>query len=347
MLLKAVQCLARYSFRNLPEAGSPETDILEALTPAQAKVVALAEKSTPLHKFSPSFVRRAYRWMEQPFNVDRQAMASVSHVNAIMADGHACRLRVYTPKTLTANGPHPAMVYYHGGGCVIGDLESHDIFCRFIAHESNLIVVAVDYRCSPEYRFPIPLTDSIEAYNWVVDHAEEMGIDPQRLGVGGDSAGGYMATTLCQQYMTSTLDVAPNSLPAFQWLIYPMVDIRGGSDSYRNADSGMLLTRHLMDYFSGHFISGPEDLELVAVNPILAEELSGLPPTYLVSVGHDPLRDDDITYAEKLSAQGVNVEHQHYPNMMHGFISMGGICPQALQALDHSFTFLRENTSVS
>ena len=102
-----------------------------------------------------------------------------------------------------------------------------------------------------------------------------------------------------------------------------------------------------MDYFSGHFINGPEDLALVAVNPILTEELAGLPPTYLVSVGHDPLRDDDIIYAEKLNAQGVKVEHQHYPNMMHGFISMGGVCPQVRQALDHSFSFLRENTSAS
>jgi acetyl esterase/lipase len=342
MLLKAVQCLTRYSFRDLPETENPE-----ALTPAQAKVVALAEKSTPLHKFSPTFVRRVYRWMERPFNVDRQVMGSVRHVNAKMSDGHACRLRVYTPKTLTANGPHPAMVYYHGGGCVIGDLESHDIFCRLIAHESNIIVVAVDYRCAPEYRFPIPLTDSIEAYNWVVDHAAEMGIDPEHVGVGGDSAGGYMATTLCQQFLVSTLDIAPNSMPDFQWLVYPMMDIRGGSDSYRNADSGMLLTRHLMDYFSERYINGPKDNKLVAVNPILTEELSGLPPTYLVSVGHDPLRDDDIAYAEKLNSQGVKVQHQHYPNMMHGFISMGGVCPQARQALDDSFTFLRETPSIS
>ncbi|BFM17332.1 alpha/beta hydrolase [Maricurvus nonylphenolicus] len=340
MLLGIVQSLTRWAWRKLPADTDPN-----ALTAAQAKVVAMAGKLPPLHLKPPRQVRKAYRLMEQPFNVDRQTMARICHESVTLEDGSSCSLRIYYPQSLPASGPFPAMVYFHGGGCVIGDLDSHDIFSRWVAHQAGIVLVSVDYRCAPEHPFPVPVTDSIQAWNWVVGNAESLQLDPQRLGVGGDSAGGYLATLICQQTLLPTLGVKPSQLPGYQWLIYPMMDLRGQSDSYRQANDGMLLTRQMMDYFSGHYLGSNLDMQLSAINPILVDDLADLPPTYLLSVGYDPLRDDDILYAKRLVEQGVSVEHKHYPNMMHGFISMGGVCPQALQALQQSIAFLKRNGS--
>lgn len=336
MILGIVQSLTRWAWRNLPVDTDPN-----ALTAAQAKVVAMAEKLPPLHQKPPKQVRKAYRLMEQPFNVDRQAMARICHESVTLDDGSSCRLRLYYPHCLPAAGPFPAMVYFHGGGCVIGDLDSHDIFCRWVAHQAGMVLISVDYRCAPEHRYPIPVTDSIQAWNWIVDHAQSLQLDTHRLGVGGDSAGGYLATLICQQALQSTLGIKPTRMPDYQWLIYPMMDLRGETESYRQANEGMLLTRQMMDYFSAHYLEPNEDMQASAVNPILSEELAGLPATYLLSVGYDPLRDDDILYAKRLAQHQVSVEHRHFPNMMHGFISMGGVCPQALLALQQSVAFLK------
>lgn len=346
MLLGIMQSLTRWAWRNLPQDRDPN-----ALTPAQAKVVAAAGKLPPLHLKPPKQVRKAYRLMEQPFNVDRQAMARIGHESVVLDDGSRCSLRIYYPHSLPASGPFPAMVYFHGGGCVIGDLDSHDIFCRWVAHQAGIVLISVDYRCAPEHPYPVPVTDSIQAWNWVVGNAESLQLDLKRLGVGGDSAGGYLATLICQQALRATLDVAPVSMPSYQWLIYPMMDLRGQSESYRQANDGMLLTRQMMDYFSGHYLgaslSHDEAMQLSAINPILVDELAGLPATFLLSVGYDPLRDDDILYANRLAEQGVSVEHKHYPNMMHGFISMGGVCSQAFEALQQSIPFLKRSASSS
>jgi acetyl esterase len=223
-------------------------------------------------------------------------------------------VRIYTPE---GDPPFPALVYFHGGGFVICGLESHDSTCRQLCYEARCVVISVDYRLAPEHRFPAAVEDCHAAASWVAARASEIGVDPSRIAVGGDSAGGNLAATVA-------LMARDRGGPALvhQLLVYPCLDPACDTASHREIEEGYLLDRAMMQWFWGHYLASDEEARSPYASPIRAASLGGLPPAHLVTAEFDPLRDEGVAYAEKLRADGVAVTHAHYDGMIHGFLSM-------------------------
>ena len=225
---------------------------------------------------------------------------------------------------------HPAIVYYHGGGWVTGDLISHDSSCRLLAAVSGCMVIAVDYRLAPEDPFPAAVDDAVAAYAWVHSHAEELGIAEGRVGVMGDSAGGNLAAAVALLTRPgapapSPVLAVPPGVPApfAQGLVYPGLSTRFDSESMRLFGEGFFLSERSMSAFRGAYLPDRADWELGAASPLLADEVDGVAPALVVTAGFDPLRDDGDAYARKLTQAGVEVEYRCYDDQVHGFFSMG------------------------
>jgi acetyl esterase len=224
--------------------------------------------------------------------------------------------RLFVPTRATARGP--LLVYFHGGGWVYGDLDSHDPACRFLAERSGVRVLSVGYRLAPEHPFPAAYDDAVTAYRWVAEHAASLGADPDRLGVGGDSAGGTLAAT-------TAVAAAREGLPlAFQLLIYPCTDLTTRSESRRMFGRGFYLTDEFMDLATAHYVPDASRWADPEASPLLAEIPPGLAPAYVVTAGFDPLRDEGEAYARKLADAGVEVELRRFPDQIHGFIHVVG-----------------------
>ncbi|HEX8997781.1 MAG TPA: alpha/beta hydrolase [Ktedonobacterales bacterium] len=230
-------------------------------------------------------------------------------------------IRIYTPE---GDGPFSLVVYFHGGGWALGNLESHDDVCRGMARDAGCIVVAVGYRLAPEHRFPAAPEDGYAATLWAAQHATELGGDPQRLAVAGDSAGGNLAAVVALM----ARERGELRLIA-QALIYPITDLRMQTASYAENANAPMLTRDDMAWFRDLYIRGPEDVIHPWASPLLAENLSGLPPALVVTAGYDPLRDDGELYAERLRAAGVSVTLRRYDDLAHGFMRHGRVVDRA------------------
>jgi acetyl esterase len=225
-------------------------------------------------------------------------------------------IRVYR-KFGSAGRPRTIM-YTHGGGWVTGGLDSHDGSCRLIADVTGCVVVAVDYRLAPEHPFPAAVDDSIAAYRWIHDHADDLGVEPGKVGVMGDSAGGNLAAVVAQ--VTRDAEVPA---PVAQCLIYPVTESHFTSTSHGLFAEGFMLTRASMEWFRSHYLPDPADWESPLAAPGLAEDLSGLAPAAVFTAGFDPLRDEGRDYADALTTAGVAVQYRCYDDMVHGFFGMG------------------------
>jgi acetyl esterase len=214
--------------------------------------------------------------------------------------------RMYRPRAATGS----LLVFFHGGGFVVGDLETHDVTCRFLAERSGAAVLSVDYRLAPEHRFPAAVDDALAAFAWARSNAVELGCDPARIAVGGDSAGGTLATV-----------VARLADPAFQLLIYPGTDWNAQTYSRRRFGDGFLLTAEDIAFYREHYL--PDDAAALdpRASPLLAEDLAGSAPAYVVTAGFDPLRDEAEAYARKLAAAGVRVALRRQEGLVHGFVN--------------------------
>ncbi len=233
--------------------------------------------------------------------------------------------RVYTPVNLRrAAGMAPCLVFFHGGGWVIGNLDSHDVVCRKLADEGQCMVIAVDYRLAPEHKFPAAVHDAIAATNWIAGHAKELGIDASRLIVGGDSAGGNLAAVVA-------MSARDGNGPAIagQVLIYPATDFTMMHPSHREPETSLLLTHSVIRWFRDHYLNGPADIDDWRASPARAKTLAGLPPAYVLTAGADPLRDEGDEYARRLKEAGVPVTYRTFPGQFHGFFTMGKLLPQA------------------
>jgi acetyl esterase len=248
----------------------------------------------------------------------------------------AIALRIYTPVAAGA-GVLPAIVYFHGGGFVVGNLDTGDAICRMLANESHSRVVSVDYRLAPENKFPAAVDDCFAATKWVEEKATAPGIDANRLAVAGDSAGATLAA------VTALRAKENNGSPhiAFQLLIYPATQM-GGVSAERAHASGYLLDSRTIDWFQAQYLPQDADPADPRISPLAANDLGGLPPTYMITAGFDPLREEGIAYAEKLRAAGVPVTHIDYPTMVHGFISMLAFVPIAGEALSVAAHAIRD-----
>ncbi len=244
---------------------------------------------------------------------------------AIPAPHGTIPARLYIPKALRRKaGLAPALVFFHGGGWVIGDLDSHDAACRKLAHEGELILIAVDYRLAPEHKFPSAVDDAIAATRWIAANARELGIDGSRLSVGGDSAGGNLAAVVA---LSAREDNGPPL--AGQALIYPATDFSMSHASHNEPETSVLLTHSVIRWFRDHYLGGAADGEDWRASPARAATLADLPPAYVLTAGADPLRDEGKDYAGRLEAAGVPVTYRHFPGQFHGFFTMGKFLQQA------------------
>ncbi|MDR3507423.1 MAG: alpha/beta hydrolase [Caulobacteraceae bacterium] len=241
--------------------------------------------------------------------------------------------RLYTPKDAPASGP--GLIFYHGGGFVIGDLESHDGLCRQLAEASGVRVLAVDYRLAPEAKFPAGHEDAVSAANWAFEHAAEIGFDTAHVAVGGDSAGGNLAASTA-----ITLRDQGRYKLAFQLLLYPVVQFTGETESMRKLSEGYFLTKKGMDWFTA-CLFGDGDKAHPQASVLLHPSLEGLPPALVVTAGFDPLKDEGRAYAEKLTVAGVTVEHREYARFIHGFYNMAGISPAVAPVVQETAAALK------
>jgi acetyl esterase len=234
-------------------------------------------------------------------------------------------------------GFKPALIYFHGGGFVFGNLDTHDAVCRAIAKESGTVVISVDYRLAPEHKFPAAVEDSYAATLWVAQNAARLAIDPKCISVGGDSAGGNLATVAAMRCR----DAGGPAL-ASQVLIYPVTDLSSfETDSHRELAEGYFLTRAAMTWFTGHYLPSAAHARHPEASPLLAPELSGLPAALVITAEFDPLRDEGEAYARRLRQAGVSVTVSRYPGMVHGFVSMRGVLAGGRQAIQEVAEFTR------
>ncbi|MDQ6684860.1 MAG: alpha/beta hydrolase [Pseudomonadota bacterium] len=277
----------------------------------------------PMWTMSPVQARLFYR--------DRRGLTQppapvVGEVREVTAQGPhgAIPLRLYRPAATQASNVLPVLVYFHGGGWTIGDLDTHDVLCRQLCNESGCALVSVDYRMGPEHRFPAAVDDAYAATCWVAAHAAALGVDPTRLAVGGDSAGGNLAAVVA-------LLARDARAPAIRWqlLIYPATDMRAGHASHAANGKGYLLTNEMVRYYHDHYIDDrAADLDWRA-SPLLRTDLGGLPPALVLTAGFDPLLDEGLDYADALVRAGNAATYICFARQIHGFITMGKILDEA------------------
>jgi acetyl esterase len=278
----------------------------------------------PYETLSPEEAREYYRQARLVTNPEPPALKSAEPLS-IPATHGSIPARIYTAQTLRqANGLSPCLVFFHGGGWVIGDLDTHDVACRKLAAEGQMIVISVDYRRAPEHKFPAAVDDAIAATSWIASHARELGIDPARLLVGGDSAGGNLAAVV-------TLSARDGNGPPIsgQVLIYPATDFAMTHPSHREPETSILLTHTNIRWFRDHYLRSAADGEDWRASPARATTLAGLPPAYVLTAGADPLRDEGEEYAKRLKQAGVPVTFKTFPGQFHGFFTMGKLLNQA------------------
>jgi acetyl esterase len=298
------------------------------LEPDIQLMLALMERqgAPPIETLPPPLARQAVRRQSDAFAGREVPVGEVRDLEVDGAEGRIAA-RHYAPAE--AGGPHPLIVYYHGGGFVICDLETHDSLCRVLCRHAGAHVLSVDYRLAPEHPFPAAVDDCRAALGWAFEHAEELGADPGRIAVAGDSAGGNLATVVCHLARKGE-----SPMPHLQLLIYPVTDFAAARPSRDLFAEGFFLTQSEMDWFNDCYaVSCGADLSDPRLSPILVEDLSGLPPAYVITAGFDPLRDEGEEYAHKLRAAGNKVVLRRFPGLIHGFANMTAASRSSRDAL--------------
>jgi acetyl esterase len=286
-----------------------------------------------------SAIPRPKIW-EMPLALGRQSFAAMMNmvgpkdvpagkVQNIVIPGPAgdMRARIYSP-VATGGAALPALVYFHGGGFVVGDLDTHDGLCRLIAHEGGFIVVALDYRRAPENKWPAPLDDAFAATRWIFANAPSLGIDAGRIAIGGDSSGGHLAACV-----TQAVKAHGGISIAFQLLLFPATEFTTDTGSMNRFAVGYFLDKQTIEWCYSQVLPPGTNRASAKVSPLNAKNLSGLPPAFIMLGGYDPLHDEGLAYAEKLKAAGVAVTIADYGDMVHCFIYLQTVLPQAHEAV--------------
>lgn len=285
-----------------------------------------AEATPPVWEMEPAAARAAFVALMDAVGPKDVPIGKVENLS-IPGPAGDLELRLYSP-VAAGSAPLPGLVFYHGGGFVFGDLDTHDGLCRILANEAGVRVIAVHYRLSPEHKFPAAIDDALAALSWVETNAASLGVDANLLAVGGDSAGGTLAAIVAQ---TAKAKGGPKL--SYQMLFFPITQIGEEMGSFNAFGEGYFLERNALLCFYEHYLPDDADKSDPRVSPLKANDLGGLPPTYVVLAGFDPLHDEGLAYAEKLRAAGVEVAIADYPDMVHGFIYMQSVLPQAQRAL--------------
>lgn len=310
--------------------------------PLHPKAAALLEQlarsgAPPLHTLSPEVARRAFDALFGRLNAARSGEGADLTKRDLTIPGpkRDIPLRLYSPQ---APGPHPVLVYFHGGGFVLGTLDMYDSLCATLAREASCAVISVDYALAPEHPFPEPVEEAYAATSWIQTNGGELGLDPSRVAVGGDSAGGNLAAVVC----LLNRDRGGPDLCG-QLLIYPATDLSGQPfPSKKEYLHGYFLEREDLIWFQRNYLPNLEDARNPLASPLLAENLAGLPPAMVMTAEFDPLRDEGEAYAGRLRETGTPVHSRRYEGMIHGFVSMGDVFPEAREALKEIGRWLRD-----
>jgi acetyl esterase len=298
-----------------------------ALDPDAARVLEMVRASgrPPYETLSPAEACALFLAGREVLALDPAPVAVIRDITG--PDG--VPLRLYRAAGTDAAEVLPALVYFHGGGWVIGDLDSHDSVCRHLANAARCTVVSVDYWLAPEHKFPAAVEDCFAATSWVAAEATALAVDRERIAVGGDSAGGNLAAVV-------SLLARDRGAPRlrYQILAYPAVEASMSHPSMARFAEGFLLTRATMQWFYDCYLRGPTDVEDWRASPLRAADLAGVPPALVLTAGFDPLCDEGEAYARRLQDRGVAVDRRHYPDQIHGFLSAGKIIRAAVPALD-------------
>ena len=296
------------------------------------QVTALLERAAksplpPYYEVPAAVARRLYRDTRGALTPDPPAVESVA---LLLAPGPAgpVPVRAYRPKGAGMDEVLPALVYFHGGGWVIGDLDTHDVVCRTLCNAARCAVFSVEYRKAPEAPFPAAVEDCFSSLNFISGNSGSLKINAGQIAVGGDSAGGNLATVTALMARD-----AGGPAISFQLLIYPGADQRMGHASIERNGEGYLLTKKSMLYFRGFYLPNEKDWLDWRASPLLAKSLAKLPPAYVLTAGYDPLLDEGREYADRLQREGVPTEYRNYPDIVQGFITMGRALDTANAAL--------------
>lgn len=306
--------------------------------PLDPEVKAMLEQMQgmpPMHTLPVDVVRAGTLQMAEAMKALPKPAIKGSVDRTIPGPAGDLPVRVYTPE---GTGPFPLVMFFHGGGFVICNLDTHDGMCRHLCAGGGAVVVSVDYRLAPEHKFPAAPDDCVAATRWAAAHAAELGADPSRIVVAGDSAGGNLAAVVA-------LRLRDEGGPALcgQLLFYPVTDhYQADTASYRENAEGYGLTRDAMIWFWDHYLNGPDDIDHPYASPLRAPSLAGLPPALVISAEYDVLRDEAELYAGRLQDAGVPVQLTRYDGVHHGFASSAGALAKADRAMEEASAWLRE-----
>ena len=305
---------------------------------AQALMQLMIDKGVPpVNTMSPAEARASYRSRRAFTQPDAPDVLRVQDT-ALSYEDVSIPLRVYHPPAAQAQKSLPALVYVHGGGWTIGDLDTHDVLCRSLCLQAEVVVVSVDYRMGPEHKFPAAYHDTVAAFNWTVAHAASLGIDASRIAIGGDSAGGNLSAAAC----IGLRDQKGLSVqPAFQLLIYPATIMWPDTASYHANGKGYMLTKESIAYYTENYLRDREDAKDWRASPQLASSHANLPSAFVMTAGFDPLRDEGLMYADALSKAGVASQYICFERQIHGFITMGRVMQEANTAVSLCAQVLR------
>ncbi|QIB64961.1 alpha/beta hydrolase [Kineobactrum salinum] len=310
------------------------TDILDAQT---RSVLAMIERDPFLNlDMTPKEMRQAFDRFYDQIGYPALPVAQVSNF-PIPGPAGPIAARAYTPQA-DAGRALPVMVFFHGGGMMMGSLDAYDGLCRRLAHNSGCIIVSASYRLAPENKFPAAVEDALAAVQWTHDNAETLGGDAARLVVGGESGGGYLAAAV-----TQILRDKGDDYIAFQLLINPAIGTRGGSASMEKYARGFFFEPEMLDWFYTQYLNDMEQLRDPRVSPILADRFEGLPPAFIIVAGVDILRNDIELYSRLLAEAGVPVKTSTYEGTIHGFTVMGGLIDAGVRAVDECAETLRDS----
>ena len=321
--LKALLATPRVLRTALARFAEPK--VRRQLDPDLRLLMAISGLRPPLDALSVRNARQEFSAIIELLDVPREAVAYDHHQQLTHETGHF-GVRIYRPLGV-GDLALPGVLFFHGGGHTVGRAADYDHVCRFLANRLGAVLVSVDYRLAPENRFPAAADDALAAWSWFQDQARELGVNPKRMAVMGDSAGGNLAAVVSQRAGEREMPT-----PRAQCLAYPTLDASRSSESMKLYGEHLGLTRSMIDWFDHHYLGDPADARHPMASPIRHRKLKGQPATVL-TVCTDPLRDEGLDYARRLEKAGVQVDLLDYPELVHGFLCMGGMIPAARRAL--------------
>lgn len=298
------------------------------LSPEAQSLLAMAYRvgAPKFHELSPAQARHSFQKLQFAFRPEAPAVASSTEVPMARPDGSALLARLYRPLSSQPHHVLPLLIFLHGGGWCVGDVASYDVLCRELSNLSGCAVLSVDYRLAPEHPFPAALDDAAFAFQWAVEHAELLGVDPARIALGGDSAGGNLSI------VTALARRGAAVVPRFLLLVYPCTEILSARPSRQRFADGFFLDSGTLQWFFERYLPAGNSGDWRA-SPMRAESLQGLPPVLMVTAEYDPLIDDCLAFAERLRREGVDTEYLQVDGVVHGFLTLGKQFPQAAQTI--------------